>query len=52
MLISREVVKEQLEKYDITQQVNGIYSSELEAINHTKSLFKKEVKRKFFNKKG
>ena len=52
MVISSELVKEQLEKYGIPQQVKGIYSSELDAINHAKALFKKKVKKKFFYKKG
>ena len=52
MVISSELVKEQLEKYGIPQQVKGIYSSELDAINHAKALFKKKVMKKFFYKKG
>lgn len=42
MVISSELVKEQLEKYGIPQQVKGIYSSELDAINHAKALFKRQ----------
>lgn len=52
MVIQNEAVKNQLEQYEITKQIKGVYTSEIEAINHAKALFKKKVKKKFFNKKG
>ncbi len=52
MVIQNEAVKNQLEQYEITKQIKGIYTSEIDAINHAKALFKKKVKKKFFNKKG
>lgn len=52
MVIQNEAVKNQLEQYEITKQIKGVYTSEIDAINHAKALFKKKVKKKFFNKKG
>ena len=52
MVIQNEAVKNQLEQYEITKQIKGIYTSEIDAINHAKALFKKKVKKKFFYKKG
>ena len=40
MVINNEEVKNQLKKYDITAQVEGIYSSELEAIDFAKLGYK------------
>ena len=48
MVINNEDVRSQLEKYEITKQIKGVYSSEIDAINHAKTLFKKKVKKKFF----
>lgn len=39
MVINNDEVKTQLEKYDITTQVEGIYSSELEAIDFAKTQY-------------
>lgn len=52
MVIQNEAVKNQLEQYEITKQIKGVYTSEIDAINHAKALFKKKVKKKFFYKKG
>lgn len=51
MVIQNEAVKNQLEQYEITKQIKGVYTSEIDAINHAKALFKKKVKKKFFYKK-
>ena len=40
MVINNEDVKSQLEKYDIVSQVEGMYSSEFEAIDVAKSSYK------------
>lgn len=50
MVINNEDVRNQLEKYEITKQIKGVYSSEIDAINHAKTLFKKKVKKSFFEK--
>lgn len=52
MVIQNEAVKNQLEQYEITKRIKGVYTSEIDAINHAKALFKKKVKKKFFYKKG
>ena len=40
MVINNEEVKNQLKKYDITTQVEGIYSTEFEAIDFAKLSYK------------
>ena len=50
MVIQNETVKTQLEQYEITKQIKGVYSSEIDAINHAKALFKKKIKKNFFEK--
>lgn len=40
MVMNNEDVKSQLEKYDIVSQVEGVYSSEFEAIDVAKSSYK------------
>lgn len=46
MVISNEAVKKQLEQYEITKQIKGIYTSEIDAINHAKALFKKKSRKR------
>ena len=45
MVIQNETVKTQLEQYEITKQIKGVYSSEIDAINHAKALFKKKARK-------
>lgn len=46
MVIQNEAVKNQLEQYEITKQIKGIYTSEIDAINHAKALFKKKLRKR------
>ncbi len=52
MVINNENVLEQLKQYKITEQIekDGIYFSEVEAIEFAKSSFKDRVKKKYFGK--
>lgn len=52
MVINNEEVHKQLQQYGITEQIgeNRVYFSEIEAIEHAKSSFKKRVKKKYFKK--
>ncbi len=52
MVINNENVLEQLKQYKITEQIeqDGIYFSEIEAIEFAKSSFKNRVKKKYFGK--
>lgn len=52
MVINNENVLEQLKQYKITEQIekDGIYFSEVEAIEFAKSSFKNRVKKKYFGK--
>ena len=52
MVINNENVLEQLKQYKITEQIekDGIYFSEVEAIEFAKSSFKNSVKKKYFGK--
>ena len=51
MVINNENVLEQLKQYKITEQIekDGIYFSEVDAIEFAKSSFKNRVKKKYFN---
>ena len=51
MVINNENVLEQLKQYKITEQIeqDGIYFSEIDAIEFAKSSFKDRVKKKYFN---
>ena len=51
MVVNNEDVYNQLEQYEITEQIgkNRVYFSEIEAIEHAKSSFKARVKKKYFN---
>ena len=43
MVIPSEDVKNQLDQYGIIKQIKGVYSAEIDAINHAKALFKKKL---------
>lgn len=50
MVINNEEVHTQLRQYGITEQIgeNRVYFSEIKAIEHAKTSFKKRVKKKYF----
>lgn len=52
MVINNEEVHKQLQQYGIAEQIgeSRVYFSEIEAIEHAKSSFKKRVKKKYFKK--
>lgn len=52
LVINNEEVHKQLQQYGIAEQIgeSRVYFSEIEAIEHAKSSFKKRVKKKYFKK--